>query len=436
VNIGPFEQIYRMLVSTGTTDYNDGGATGSDTYPVECGFAVPSILVNKSSFTDYAANLNSGYPNLAIRKFNMLREPIGFGELVKRECVLLGLALVWSNGKIALRPLAHPEWQDAQVTLDDSSNSASDDAPVVLMNTDNVLNSFVLKAGYDWASDKYNTITTINDRESIDGVGFIKKRELEHPGISAYVTKEQLQDELTRMMIDQKRIFSFPLQVVRWTLNATYYNRVFAGDLVTFAPASKYPNPFGDGKYSTTSVFATVMDVAWSLDDKERGLHGTCTLLVHSRVSGTRAPWAPAAVVDISQNGGSYTSGWDSGNKRLWLLALEYGATGDTDDGAAFSSGDEILIQARAPADPTSLAASEGPFSATVASAYETDGAEILTLTTDPFGGSFDSDTEYFITVANYTAEIFAQIGSDRASWQANSNTHLLNAVDAAMLWS
>lgn len=436
VSIEPFAMLVKLLASTGTKNYNEPATVGWDAYPAGQGVGFPFGLIDVTSFQEADKWIKSAYPTLAVRRFNPMNKSRPWNEYFKREAALFGFALAWRLGKIALQPVFRLELQDAQVTLDDSSTAAPDDAPEVETSTDHVVNQRTLFTDYDWSKDEYNREVVIKDRESIEGVrGLVKGREVKHPGLQQFTLNAGLVSDLTNIWENEARMVRFPWQKVRWTLNPTFFNRVFVGDVVNFAPATKYPDPFGSGSMSATTK-ALVLDVSWNLED----MKGTCTLLVHSRYDeGVTLPWAPAALIDITDNTGNFSSGWDATALLLSLTDLTFGATGDTDDGAALApvGGELVKIHARAPADPTSLTAGEGGasgFTATVdTGGYEVASAGVLPLTADPFGGNFDTEIEYVITFQDYPAATAAM--KLIASYQADSNTELLNSADEAQRW-
>jgi hypothetical protein len=430
VIIGPFRHLANILCSTGTKLYNEPASDGYDVYPTGHGLAVPYNLLDVSSFAAADKHVLAAYPELSQRFFHALTKEETAEEVIRRELALFGYALTWRLGKLVVQPIFQVEPQDAQITLNDSSTSDPADAPQVLTSPDTVINQRKFEFGYDWSEEKFRQEFVLNDAESMAGMrGITKTRTVKHKGVFLF-SEGLLRDQLITLIHAEARLLRFPWQKVNWTLSPTFFNRVFVGDTVGFEPGTKFPDPFGSGSMSATAK-ALVLDVSWDLE----AMRGTCTLLVNSRAD--VEPWAPCALVDITENSGSFTSGWDSGNFYLKLAANAFGASGDTDDGAALapSGGEAVRIYARAPADPTSLVAAngEGPYTATVDGAYEADGAGVLTLTADPFGGNFDADVELVVVPGDYGSVIAGQ--KTTATFQADSNTHLLNSADRTQIW-
>lgn len=375
---GPFEILLYSLLSTGTASYND---STYDVLPLRLSIGLQADLVDTQSFLDADAEVGSDV--LAYRKEYVIFKGESWMDLFLREAKLFGYMLAWDNGVFKVVPINARSAEVVTVTLDDS-NEATHDAVNPIDNTmDTVVNQWEVKLDYDIAKDKYGPPLVISDENSKRGLGVTNKMSIAHPGVKTRLNAETIAKAIDLLLLNRYRRSRGPRSVLSRTLAPTLMHQVYNGQVVNII-SNRHPDPLGSGAMSFSSR-ALVLSISWNYKEQV----GTCKLLIYGETTDAR-PWAYAAVVDQTATNG----GWDAGNYRLTLKAHEYGDSGtDSDDGAAISAGDKILIMVRNPADPTSTT----KYSATVASDYETDGAQLLTLTADPFSGGWSATTEYVI---------------------------------------
>jgi hypothetical protein len=409
----PFSHILRMIVSTGTPGYNHATY---DVLPTEAGLGIPSALVDVASFEaadEYAGALA---PSLSRRPLYVIHEPTPFREILKRECQLFGFAATWDTGQIKLKNIFSPEFQQSGVTLTESNFAEKDDFPSITSSVDTVINQYRFELGYSVREGKYFTEIAINDRASIEGVNATKEMKVKHPGVSVESNEAEIAGELFDLADLRMSILRYPAQVVQRTISPDLIDLIHVGDVVGVVHEKAHPDPFGTGLMSFSGK-ALVLDVSWNLET----MRGSCVLFIYDRYS-IATPWAPSAEVIA----------WDSVNYRLTLRNLEFsGVSTDPDDGAAFEVGDKVVIKERHPLDETNPAT--GPWSATVAYPYETDGAGILTLQSVSLTGISFTAMEYFVTFDDY--DVVTDSQKTRGLWMADKQTQLLNAADAAQLW-
>ncbi len=109
-------------------------------------------------------------------------------------------------------------------------------------------------------------------------------------------------------------------------------------------------------------------------------------------------PWGPTAVSNVEIANG----GWDAGAYTLSVQGWHYGNdTTDDHDANAFVTGDKVLITEAAPANIDSVLIWDG---LEIASAYETDGANLLSFAGTPTLTGWDSNLEYVVSYDTYTA--------------------------------
>ena len=378
---GPLELLLYGLTSTGTSGYN-GTYDKLPARLTEVG--IQNGLIDTSTFTAIDADLmGSSLRMLARRKNYAIYEATEWIELWLREARLFALALVWHDGQIKARRLTLNTQLYTQ-TLDDSTNAEVIEWGDVKLTLENVINQWKLNFNWDQTDEKYKSKHTYRDIDSIATLGTVKEMEIKHPGVNI--------DDGSMIKLVSRELFKgrqelngYPWQKVSFSLTPTLVNKIYVGDTVKYT-SSVHPDPHGGGSMSTT-MFGIVTDVSWNYTTWV----GQCTVYLHG-IYDTKRAWAASACTNITATNG----GWDAANYRLTLLANEYGVAGDTDDGARFSAGDKIKILERS-ADNTPV----GPWDATVASAYETDGANLLTLDTVTLTG-WDDEREYVVVPDSY----------------------------------
>lgn len=422
VPIGPIRQLLPELLSTGTEHYNDANW---DHCPPALSVGIPSSLVDKESFLRADYQITAAYPESSRRRMTLVHKATSWAELFAREAQTYGYCVVFdlASGQITCKPVFDLDLQDVTVELGESDGRSPDESPTIEMSAATVLNSWTFDV-VDAQSGDARQIT-INDRESIEGLGgLVKSSTIKHPGIRVHKAGGSLAtvtQELTLAALSRCDFLRYPLQRLSRSLAPTRLGAVSVGDVVGLTYAVGYQDPQGSGARSVTSARALVLDVAWEYVTGA----GMCTLLVLPQLNDVDArPWAPSACVDRSAANG----GWASGSKTLTLLANEFGESTDEDDGEAFDvEGYKIQLIPRAPADRTSVT----PIACTVAAAGYTAGTRALVIAED-ISASFDAtgETEYVVACADYAAAVAAQLL--RGTWQADRTTHLLNAADKA----
>jgi hypothetical protein len=288
-----------------------------------------------------------------------------------------------------------------EIQIDDGTYACINEFPGSEHSVDTVVNRFNIKIK-DAVTDQERSYI-LTDMDSVKAMKTVKEITIEHSGIRPDSTWGNVKALLEQELLN--RHLRYPSDIVDVSLAPHLLNRVWVGDIVRLV-SNNTNDPTGSGD-RTVNILATVISTPW---DYSR-CTGKATLMLHSRYTNWGLPWAPAAEV----------SSWDAVNYRLTLDNLQFGESGDPDDGERFSSGDKILIVQSSSYDP------DDPlyWQATVDLDYETDGAGILTLETITLTG-YDSNEEYFVTFADWTSIVTAQ--QSLGTWQADAQTTLLDS--------
>lgn len=380
--IGPYEVILRVLTSTGVTDNNGD----YDIYPHYFGLGIPVELIDTDSFieADKAILANP----LSERAFFPIQNET-IRALIEMECSLWGFVMTWEKGKLTMKRWP-PDPVDTQVTFDADRDMNPFPLGFGYEKTE-VVNQFTVSTGYDHFSEQFvGRPLIITDDISILNLSTTVEKKIEHKGVSRHdigIIKNLLDATLLG------RLNRYPLPVLDVIFPPTWIEQVFVGDCIVF-DSGKFPDPYGDGS-RTTLCYAAVLEVGWPYHPPWMG-RGRIALL--TQFQNFDLPWGPAAIVDQSETNG----GLDAVNDWLTLLPHGYGdSSTDNEDGEVFKEDHEVLIYARAPSDPSSTTA-YGPY--TVASDYETDGANRLTLEAGAgaaINATWDSDIEHVVVFAD-----------------------------------
>jgi len=417
---GPFEQLLFIMCSTGTIDYNTVAGTSYDKLPVSLGLTIPERIIDKNSFIEADAAIM--FSDLAQRKRMIIDESIAFSELLIRECKLWGYALCWRLGKLTLRPIAQPDKGDCDELLDDSNTSHPEDFLEQDWAAETVVNQYKVIV-YDPMTAKKLKPIIVTDMDSRHSLGMAQQVKLDHPGIwvdGKMATVDDLLKDSNSPLLG--RIFRFPSPIMARTLGPSLVNKVFVGDIV-YLENVKITAADGSGDRTMALLYATAIDVRWNYK-----IHtGDAVLLLHTHTRNMGSPWCASALVDKSENGGDYTSGWDSVAKTLKLLSREFGVAGDPEDGQAFVYGHAVIIIETSPSDPTN----PQKWANTVAGLGYTVATNTLHLT-DAMAG-WDANTEYVVIGGDYGDASEHQVPN--GTWQAAETTELLDGTDLAQKW-
>ncbi|MEE9366930.1 MAG: LamG-like jellyroll fold domain-containing protein [Dehalococcoidales bacterium] len=406
--VGPYKALLFSLLSTGTTDYNN---STYDKSPLGIAVGMQDDLVDIPSFDDADAIAIGASSVLAERTFTVINEPTTWRELWKAEAKLFGIALVWDRGKIRAKSILNPAIDATTATLNDSSTAKEIEHPRMSMSTSHIVNQWEVEL-FDRSTRKWQKPITINDVASVFGVGnVIKTIKIKNSGIFVPAGNDTPQAELLKLFLRGRGLLRFPWQQVTVSLSADQMLKVNIADIVTFV-STNHPDPYGDGTMNTTAL-ALVTNVRWNYASDD----GSATLLLFAFPASIR-PWAAAAVFDATAT----NAGWDATEHEITTLAQSFGTGSDSDDAARFASGDKVVIMERCPDDPFNPTTGwpTTAWNATVASAYETDGAGILTVDAITLTG-FDNTREYFVTHDVHGTALTSQ--TDTNTYQASTVT-------------
>ncbi len=409
--VGPYEMLLKILSSTGQSSYNGT----YDKYPIDFGVGIESSLIDSQSFLE--ADMDLRYHPLAWRYWYVFDEPVTVKELFQREAKLFGKALTWRNGKLRITDVLSNPTDDWIVQLDDSNQSTPDEKITLEISSDTVINKYNFKGIMHHYKRKYIDEIVINDTDSISSC-IAKSIDIEHPGIFPSAnTLDNLYEVLCNQFRD--RFYRYPSPIISRTISPVVLNQIEAGDKVKIS-SSYMHDPYGSGSQST-NCYAIVLNINRNYEKWT----GQATLLLLTRYKFSGEPWAPSALANYSHD----TNGWNAACQRLYLMDTAYfgNSSTDSDDGAAFLTGQKVMVYVRDCDQPSNILNVEkwGPY--TIASTYETDGDGVLTLSDANTGVTnlpdFSNVKEYVITYADYGDSYLITNMLNSAIWQASTTT-------------
>jgi len=282
---GPFRQRLKELVGTGTTAYNE--ATW-DVLSASVSVGMQADLVDVASFTAADAAVSSAYPELSVRDWYVINEPVSYRELLARECVLFGYFLSWdlAASKLKLKSAYNHDTHLWTVGLNDSTPAVDDEKPDATSDAGNVANVWDLEFGNDKVTGQQVKFT-IYDDASCSGLHLAKSIKIKHPGVHLTGTLGDVEKVVRPVLVGQTER-AFPWQRIEVTLAAWLYCKVSTGDVVKVV-SSTLPDPYGSGTYGATCL-GIVLDVSWN----HQTWTGKATVLLYSRYDAAQKnPWAP-----------------------------------------------------------------------------------------------------------------------------------------------
>lgn len=328
--------VLRMLLSTGTTDYN---SSTYDKNPFNMGAAVPYSVVDVNGFLElgsYSAPVYIDRPTPLTKVLNSICATYGFYVMLDTE-----------NGKITLRPLQLSGVNIAATwTLTESNKARRDDVSVIDYGTDGIVNKFELKHGRNLKGDFSETVI-VEDIPSITDFGERRKVTVEAWCIGIGEQQHQLADDWVARVAAQGAIAARPQTRLTRSFNYSLLDMMPCDTATVSDPKMIDP---ADGERGVSSLPAIVVETAWNLGS----LTGMCTLAMWPDLNVDRtAKWGPAARVDEGASNAGYVV--VSGSERyLACKTRQYAHSSQGVDVSFFAAGDKIDIIELSPTNPAS----------------------------------------------------------------------------------
>lgn len=329
----------RMLTSTGTAGFNH--ATYDD-MPRSMGIALPWTLLDSDSI---AGGLNRFKVALYLEK------PTPLIQLLESWSGMNGRRFAWRRGRIASVGFGE-EASDDVIELTEDNKAMRVEAngqpvierSVVRYTRDYLVNQVKLRHSHNYATDEWST-ETVNDIRSQSKYG-IRSHTLD--GFGVYVGLGHGLDSAIvtwRRTVEAQALayFSRPLAMIERTFDVSLLAGLYPGAKVVITD-NNITSPV-TGTAGVSDLFAWCSSTSF---DFRTGVGRATFLFAPHLATGTaHALLPPSARVDTTVNTGSFSSGYDSANKVLALVAHEYSGTSDSTDAASFTAGDKIRVVER-----------------------------------------------------------------------------------------
>jgi len=421
---GPLGEIFaKLLVSTGTYGYNEGGPVALDYFPRGMGAGIPATLIDADAIYEL------GRERYELR----VNEPTPLGKILNEILEFKWKWLVFAQGRITTASMGE-EFSSASslVALTESNKARVGGAaePVtevtrVLHGSDMIINRMTLKYDRDLKGQSQNEVT-INATASQTDHDKIQSRILDIGGIheTADVTAPSNAKSWARdVAATVISYLSRPLAAAERSYDYAVATRLYPGTRVSISDNRVVYPVTGTRGVSGLLGWVTDTSMDW------RNGTGRCKIAFQPDRAGTRfGGLGPSGRVDETANTGGYTRGYDSSTKRLKLKQREYSVTGDTlKDVENFAATDVVRIIEIDPDNPHI----PRTWTDTIASVDAS--GDALTLTTGLTG--FPTTEGYFLVEYVPISSATATQKATRTFLAAEANLSTGNAARDAYLY-
>jgi hypothetical protein len=373
--------LLRMLLSTGTEDYNDATY---DKWPVSMSLGIPSTIVDISAIEALSEQIGD-----AAKLFQVLLEPESAADHIESLMQTFGFHLVWArtstSGQYKLTPIIPTviSGLSSQFTLD-GSNTGSDHRTRMESGAQYVKNRAVLlynrntESGEFEASITAENMTSQSEHDEPDG--------FEHRALALYdYDGKKVGSWVANVAAPTMAYFGRPVRTFVRSGSRALWN-LFVGAVVTLTDPEAPSDT--DGTYGVTAVKGWVIGISKNFETMELD---EIRILVPK---GRAFRLAPTAMLDYSRG----DKGYDSGNTRLYCRDNEFtpAASGskDIDFFYADDTVDVVEVDPANPASPTTWL--DVPVtSINSASGYIQLGSGLA---------AFDSTRRYYVILSTYAS--------------------------------
>lgn len=373
--------LLRMLLSTGTTNYNNATY---DKWPDTMGCGFPGNLVDIASIEAFGERLGASG-----RLYQVIREPRSAAEYIESWMRTYGFHLIWRAQSNVYKLVATVPTTLAHITpvaTLDGSNTGNDDESVTDSGSDLVRNRITLNYNQDpatgefMASDTYDNLSSSSEHDEpshlkYDALGFY-----DYDGTKLWSWR-------TNVAAPMCAYFARPIRRHRRS-GARSLWFLSVGDVVTLTDPVM-PDAVA-GTYGVTAVTAWVIAISKNYETYELD---TIELLVPPKASDVRY-LAPSAILDFVRG----DKGYDSANNRIVLQASEFTRASRPNDVTWFYTNDRITLEEVDPADP----AAPTTWERVVGSV----GADHINLTAALSAPAFDTTKRYYVRLSPYSSAI------------------------------
>lgn len=366
--------LLRMILSTGTTNYND---STYDKWPDSMGAGLPANLVDIPSFEAIGEQLGASG-----QLFQVLLQPEGMATHLESLMCTFGFHIVWRSVSGVYKLVATVPTTIANLTpsftLDDS-NTGSEHGTVVASGADLVRNRLTLRynrepaSGEFLAQDTYDNLSAMSEQDEPSSLSYDALALYDYDGT-------KLQSWRRNVAAPMCAYFARPIRkYTRSGSRGLWF--VSIGDVVLFsdpdAPSAS------TGAYGIDEVKAWVVAITKNYDTYEID---SIELLVPP---GKAYRYAPSAMLDYTR--GDF--GYDNANRRLFLRNNEFTRASGARDVTYFLVGDRIHIHE---VDPATGAMDSWERE------VQTVGIDYLQVTVALSAPAFNNDKRYYVTLSNY----------------------------------
>lgn len=353
-----FAQIFlSLLLSTGTTDYNDDG-NGYDVLGYGLGIGIPYELVT-DNFTAEVIRLAEANDPMRV----VIEKPTSLKDLLNVDLILRHAYLVWKNGRISMTTWSSPTEETATHILTESNKAKSpkdrENQNTVSNLTDEFMRNVVkITASREFRTGSYVDTYTIQDRVSMDDNGGMGKvvtlpaRNLTSATVWA----------LIQSFVAFIALLTKPLRVIRRSVAPSLFEGVAPGDIAIVSDDNARDPTTGRRGINGRPGLVISHTANWGGDLPSNRAATEVSLVPPvgevdvmfvntARVS----PWAPAVMLDDTADAGGFTSGYNNGTMTVRTLPHKYSGVLEAVDASRFIIGDKVEITEVDPAVPSAV---------------------------------------------------------------------------------
>ncbi|KAB2907174.1 MAG: hypothetical protein F9K40_05320 [Kofleriaceae bacterium] len=351
----PLSLVMTLLCSTGSANYN---STLFDLLPAQCGAGVPWSLLTADFEAELAAAAGGTEPMTVV-----VSEPTKLVDLWNVSFILRGLALVWRQGRLALRGWATPtSAATLEFTEDDKATpvdmSHADNQRAVAELTDKWLRNVIrIQYNRDLASDSYrDTYNVIG----VDGGWGEKRRTLEARNAvrgGGFLAGENI-DGLLPTFVGSLSFLTRHAHIVRVPVAYSKFETHTPGEILLLTDSHLRDPSTGERGVTGKPALIVGQSFDWGgptigtngRDPDVQEVHGHIDLMLFPQMS--LAPYCPTAEVDSTLTGSGFDAGYNSGTLTLRMLEHAHSESWEAADASHLAAGDEVFVMEIDPADP------------------------------------------------------------------------------------
>jgi hypothetical protein len=358
-NAGSF--LNRLMYSTGTTGFNH--ATYDD-LPYGIGVGLPGGDILGTAWETSVANMPGSDKVIAVA----IDKPTKISALIGSDLVLRHAFPVWKGGGLRMATWQSPTSSLAIATLTEENKAEPVGRDVnhgssTLLSDRWAKNVIKVRYNRDLGKDngggsEYHGTFNIEDRTAVDDMGDRGEPytiDARNTYSQFLLTGAGIESLVPTAFIPPITMFTKAMRTMRRSINIDYYEDLAPGDIVNVS--DRFARDPDTGRRVISNRPAVIIRHACNIGGLRAGdISEPMVGEVEVMFIDTNRIYAysPSALVDSTENSGTYTAGYDATNKTIRVKQHEYSEASEEIDGSRFGAGDAVRIIQVDPQDSTS----------------------------------------------------------------------------------